>query len=597
MKSWRIAFVTLLFSTGLFAQEQLALRLNEQGIIKILEMALKYNTSNGEPKTFIIPHNVYKFTLPKSKFESNPIVKVANEISDLNLNRDLDFYFHTTDIKFSGEADPKSLKVIISNSHDHGFDLKLHLNIPKVVIKGSRLSLCEDKKKNANQCGDGLKATLSNVNVVSKGQPLKLAATFRVQTNGNVAKLRLLSVESNLEEKDRPALDISFQSVVIPKISIVINDQETELDTSKLKDEILKRKDFLAQKLISFAADFITQDLTEMVNVYLINKQISTIYQILNKDNPLTFNEYLNRADSRAPEYLRPTVDLVNAKDPMSVMMAQMAEVITNARAVIALRKLSTPGNKDLELAGLVNLVLNNRSIAVGDTLGNSDRKLPKLDLSAMRNTDLVMAISEPLINGSLDLVNSTNLFQELTDELVNIRGFSVSSVKAHFQTGGTVAVIVNAKVDLKNLDAKDWKESIKYWMASFLERNNNKAVIYFPIQIEVTPTFVKKSDGTVGLALYVRSPFDDMTLRNTFHYPTNVPKMYEIVREGVMEKLQTSLVEFTNKNYNIDLTKFLNQAGVEFSPRIIDVKQDAYLVLGLDIKNIKFTSKNPNQR
>jgi hypothetical protein len=87
MKSWKLALVLTLLSGQLLAQEQMAMRFNEQGIMKILRMAVQYNTATKESRTFVIPQNIYKFTIPKSKLLSNPIIPVVNEISDLNMNQ------------------------------------------------------------------------------------------------------------------------------------------------------------------------------------------------------------------------------------------------------------------------------------------------------------------------------------------------------------------------------------------------------------------------------------------------------------------------------------------------------------------------------
>jgi hypothetical protein len=600
MRTWIITLSSFFISSGLFAQEQMAMRINETGMLKIMEMALQYNTSSpSAERELLIPQNIYKFSVPQKQLLSNPIVSVVNEISDLDLRRDLDFYLSTSDIKVSGKVDPKSLKTTIFNSHDNGFDLRLSISLPKVEATGVQLNLCEDQHRSRKRCGSGLKATLSNVKIVTKERPVTITAVMRLRTDGNVARLKVISVDSNLEGRGSPTLDVNFSSIVVPRIAIVINGQETELDTSRLKNEIMKRKAFLGAKLLSFAAEFIASDMAEMVNVYLVNKQVSTSWRVYQKDTPVSFNEFLGEPDRyghQVASYVRPKL-VEQEKDPIKVIMNQIADVIHNAQVELSLKKMSTPGNKDLEFAGLLNFVLNNRSINVRNTLGNSRRSLPPLDLNSYRNHDINLAISEPLINGALDLVNSTGLFQELFDELAKVQGFSIRNVKLHFNTGNSVAVIVNSSIDLNKLSSSGVSQWVKNWIASFLERNNNGGVIYFPIQVDVFPGFKTLPDGSVGVSLYVKSPFMDDRLVNTFNYQTNVGRMHDIVRKGVMEELKKSLNQFTNTNYNVDVTKFLNQAGVVFKPKMITINQSAYLLLNLDISDIKFNSKNPNQR
>lgn len=604
MRPWKLAIVLSFYSFAALAQEQMAMRINEKGIMKVLQMVLQYNTATKESRTVVIPQNIYKFSIPKAQLLNHPIIPVLNEVSDVNLNRDLDFYLDTSDIKISGNVDTKSLKAQIFNSTEKGFDIRLSLNLPKVTVNGASLSLCEDKQISSKNCGRGLKATMTNVKISTMSRPVILTAVLRLRTDGQVARVSVQSVASNLEGKGSPNLDMTFKALTIPRIAIVINGQETELDTSRLKDEILKRKIFLGKKLFAFAADFITGDVAEMINVYLVNKSVATSYQVYRQDyQPITFNEFVVQYQQNLATdntfVRRPVVIPLENKqpNPMAIMMAQIAEVIRSAQAEVILKKISTPGNKDIELAGLLNFILNGKKLNVRNTLGNSNRLLPKLDLNAQRNYDINLAISEPLINGALDVANSTRLFQEIFEKLAPVPGFSVKSVKLHFSGDRALVAIVNAQVDLKKLESKGVKKWFKNKIAAWLERNNNNAIIYFPIEVSVIPVFKTLPSGGTGLDLKVLSPFNNTQLVNRFNYPSNVPAMTETVREGVMEELKDSLDEHTNKTYNIDLSKFLNQAGVVFLPKTISINQGAYLMMNLDIIDIKFNSKNPNQR
>jgi hypothetical protein len=401
------------------------------------------------------------------------------------------------------------------------------------------------------------------------------------------------SVDSNLETKNGPGLNVNFRSIEVPKISIMIDGQETELDTSRLKDEVLKRKNFLAQKLLSFAADFIASDVAEMLNVYLVTKEIATSYEVYRKDNLVKFDEFLSHHQDRVENkvFERSEFSLAGT-DPGTAMIAQISEIIKNAQIKISLRKISTPGTKDIELSGLLNFILNNRQIVVKNTLGNSNRPLPALDLSAQRNFDINLAISEPLINGALDLANSTGLFQEIFEKLAPVPGVSIQSIKLHFAATGTLVAVVNTQVDLNKLESKGIKSWFKRRIAAWLERNNNNSIIYFPIEVSINPLF-KKTEKGMELELRILSPFLGGALNNRFKYPSNVPKMTDTVKDGVMDELKASLEPHTNKSYKVDVTKFLNQSGVVFQPKSFAISQDAYLMMNLDIVDIKFNSKN----
>jgi hypothetical protein len=602
MIAWRRPLILLLLCGQVFAQEQMAVRLNENGILKILKMAIKYNAATRGGQTVIIPQNTYKFTIPKAELESNPIIPIVNEISDLNLNNDLTFYLNTSQIKIEGKVDLKSLKASIFNSHDNGFDLRLTISLPQITMNGAMLSLCEDKHRYNNTCGDGLKATLNQLHITTASRPVVLTAVLRMRTDGKVARVSVRSVDSNLEGETSPDLDINFDSIDIPRIAIVIDGQETELNTSELRNEILNRKTFLGKKLLSFAGDYIANDVAEMINVYLINKKIATSYQVYRKDQPVAFNEFIREQNFFPADktYVRKHVIPLEfmQKDPMNSVMEQISDVIKNAQVDIALKKITTPKNKDVELAGILNFILNGKKIKVRNTLGNSNRPLPALNLAANRNHDINLAISEPLINGALDVANSTNLFQEIFEMISPVKGVSIRSVKLHFHGNTSLVAVINARIDLRKIEAENVRSWFENKIGAWLERNNNNSIIYFPIEVAVIPDFKKLANGGTGLDLRVLSPFDSISLPNRFNYPSNVPDMKDVVKNAVMSKLKIHLEPYFNRTYpNVDLSKYLNQAGVEFLPKSITINQGAYLLMNLDLVDIKFDSKNPNKR
>lgn len=603
MKAWILSATILCFSGITLAQQQLAVRLNEQGILKILKMAVKYNSSSKDASTLIIPSNLYALMIPKSKIVDNPIVPIVNEISDLKLNSDIEFFLSNSDIRITGEIDQESLKTQLLNSHDQGFDIKLSLSIPGLAIDGEYLAICEDRLIDQSSCGEGLKAKFKNVRVISRKSPIQLSTTLRLKTDSGVARVSVLRVESNLDHANSPELDITFDTLEVPKISIIVNGTETELNTSRLRNEIVKRKDFLAQKLLSFASSFIANDLAEMLNVYLINKEVATSFEVFSRNNSGSFDEFLTGRqfpiqDKTVVKAALPPLESEHVEtNPMLAMVDQISEIIRSAQLKVSLQKISTPGDKDIDFAGLVSFMLNGRHINVRNTLGNSSRSLPKLDFSEVSGSDINLAISEPLINGALDVANSTKLFQQILEKLAPIKGVSIRNVKLHFSGTESIVVVVNTRIDLKLLESKGFKSWVKNRIAVWLERNNNNSEIYFPIEVKVVPIFKTLPNGGTGLDLKVLSPFTGSKLNNTFNYPTNVPAMTETVRDTVMKELQNPLEPHTNKTYSVDVTKFLNQAGVSFFPRKMTITQSAYLTLGLDIVDIKFNSNNPNQR
>lgn len=607
-----LLFIFLVISSVAQAQEQLAVRLNEKGLMNILHMAVKYNTSSASSKTIIIPSNVYKFTIKQKQLAANPIVAIVSEISNLNLNKNLDFYLQTSDIKVTGVVDQKSLKAVISNSGPNGFDVKITISLPSISVSGSSLSLCEDKVKNQKKCGSGLKTTVASLKINTKSTPVVLSANMRVSIKSNSATVKVLSVASNIDSPKGPKLDINFDSITVPKIMIVINDQETELDTSKLKQEILERKSFLANKLLGFVGDFVASDLAEMINVYLKNTKVPTSYEVFRQEETeIAFDEldYEERYKPMAIDntYVRPPMMVpnligspakLNGKGPGEIMEEQISEIIRSAVISLSMRSITTPLNKDIQIGGILSMVLNNQTIRVQNRLSNRDvTALPKLDLTPFRSHDINLAISEPVINGALDLVGKTGLFQELFETFGRVKGFSLGSVQIHFAKDKSLRAVVNAQIDLNKVDSNGFGGWIKNQWAAFRERNNNNGKIYFPIEVTIVPAVVTQKTGGIALSLYVKSPFAGDTLVNSFGYPSNIANMKSEVKKGVVAELKKSLGTLVNKAYVLDVTKFMNQAGVVFKPKSISFEQGAYMLLNLDLVDIKFNSKNPTKK
>lgn len=615
-------FLILLFMAPFLgiAQEQLAVRINESGLMKVMQMAIKYNTGAQSSRSFVIPQNLYLFTISKNDITANPIVRILGEISDINLNKDLDFYLKTSDIKVVGVVDSKSLQTQITNSHPGGFDFSLTINLSKVIISAPSMSLCEDRLYKIQKCGTGLKATIKKLKIATLNRPITVSSTMRLTSKDGLASVKVLKVKSNLDSNSSPLLDINFEQMEIPRIAIVINGQETELDTSRLKEKVLEKKTFLGKKLLNFAGDFIANDLAEMLNIYLKNSPVSTTIQVYRRQKEALFTEsnfkdpYISPRDNT---YVKPQILIARdntyvkiprvltfeprpATDVMKVLMEQLARVVRHAQVDLSLKAIKTPQNKDIELAGLLNFVLNHTTFRVKNTLGNSARVLPPLDLSAFRNSDVNLAISEPVINGALDLVNSTGLFNDLLEEISDERSLSINSLKLHFTNEGTLKAIINVSVDLKKVRTSFWKDP-KGWAETgigvWLERNNNNSVIYFPIELEVTPVVTRNiSSGGVLLSIKINSAFKGEQLLNTYGYPSNVGNMFNVVRKGVLAKLHGQLDQYAGKNFEIDLNKFLNQAGVVFLPKSIVFQKSAYMLLNLDIQDIKFDSQNPTR-
>lgn len=640
-----------------FAQEQLAVRVSDKGLLKIMEMTVKYASGGVAGKRYIIPRDLYSFKISKKDLLSNPIIPVLNEVSNINLTRDLPFYLETSPIVISGKVDSKSVTSKIIKQSKDGFDVQVSINVPIFNVSASELSICETKTSK-KRCGAGLKATVKKLNISTKGNPARVSAVFRVSTKNSVAKVKLLGISTNLKAKNGPSLVIDFGQVMIPPIYISINNQETELDTSSLRNEIIKRKAFLSQALVEFAADFMSSDMAEMVNAYLLNESVRTNVTVLNYERKQfsSLEDFIDNDDfdDFAPEDKTPVIhptyklqpenlvrevkkkslkDYIDEEEvpwmvvdntyvakpnimplkkefDIKLVIAEIAKIIYSAQVKLGLGKMTTPSSKDIELGGSVEFLLNKKSMKVVNQLGNRSRELPDLNLNVYRKNDVVIAIAEPVLNAALDLAGQNKIFQTILDKFVNEPGFYINNIKIHFasndhQNLSRVYVVANAEVRLKEVKSTSPWNLITNRIGVWLERNNNNSVIYFPLQFEVIPTISYDKEGRLILKAKVNSPFDsEKIIRNDYDYGTNILEATKAVRTTIIEKIQKGLGyapdeekekvkkgsgQKNSSEYEIDLSKFLNNSGVKFKPTLLTVWDSSYLVLGAEIKDIVF--------
>ncbi|GEM_PF-1118355 len=613
------ALIALTLVLGAFhatAQEQLAVRVSDKGLIKTMEMAVRYGSGGKKGTTYTIPKDLYSFKIKAKDLLANPIVPLLNEISNLNLKKDLPFYLETSPIVIKGKVDEKSVTSKIVKQSKDGFDVQISVNVPSLTVTASDLSLCETKTK-SKRCGAGLKASVKNLSIGLKGVPVRLSATFRVKTKADIAKVQLLGITTNLKAKNGPKLAINFGQVIVPPIYISINNQETELDTSKLRNEIIKRKEFLSEELVDFAAEFMSSDMAELVNSYLMKEALRTSVTVIDYQKPTpSYNEFdydLNRYPKAAvdntyvyiPKYkydlgTKSPLTFNNQKaDPIKEILAEITKVVHSAQMKMEVASITTPYAKDIELAGNVEFSLNKQSMKVVNRIANSNRPLPDLDLSSYRSNDVTLALSEPVLNAALDLVAKNNIYQLLLDKYAGVQGFYVKNVKIHFsskdhQDLSKIYIVANAQVDLNKISSNGALSWVKNKIGAWLERNNNNSVIYFPLQLEIIPTLSRDSAGAVVLKARVNSPFkSNNILKNDYHYASNVPAATATVRDSVIAELKKSFDGFVNKDYTIDLSSFLNEAGVVYVPKTVTVWDSGYLILGIDIKDINFNQLN----
>jgi len=597
-----LIFMLLTASLGAWTQDQVLVRLNHGGVVELMRMALQYNQRSENRAGFKIPAGAYSFKVKREDLAKNPIIAILSQISDVNFNRDFPFHVTNSDISVQGKIDEASLRTAVSNYTARGFDLRVSLTVDEVRLSVADISLCETKR--GTRCGPGLSASFKDSSVaLRRGSKIIVSGDFRVSFEADKARLTLVRATSNLDKG--PRLDISIGQVVVPPIAIIINGQETQLDTSGIRTELMGRREFLAQKLLDFAGEFIASDLAEMVNKALKNQCLPTRLRLIElgrEDLPATgggFTSVSVAQRGRVP-YVG---DHKEAPSFMELLQRDLAQIIKSASFDVTLKNIRTPLERDLEIRVDGALRMNRRSWGIPRTVGNSPRALSVLNIDQVidRRDHLAVVISEPVFNGALNLLSDLRVFQQVIDAQKKINGIYYESVKLHLRSGLTPAtdrlyLVLNMGVRLRETDADGVWAWIKRTLAVWLERNNNNSILYFPIQFEAVPQLVREGAGH-KLRIRITTPFASETaLRNDFGYPSNITAATDIVRKAVLEELKGALGGFVNREFDVPLDAFLAQNGISFTPKSIRFLDSSYLMVTADFQKLDLKALTSEQ-
>lgn len=585
----RILFLALacVLSVSAYAQDQLLVRLGHEGIKTILKAALTYNQADQKVPGFKVPAGLYSFKVKQADIAANPLVQMLRDLTDVDIRRDYPFYVYNSPISVTGMVDLDHIKTTTSNYNSRGFDLRIALNVTSLKAVIPDISLCEKKK--GNNCGPGLRASFKNSSIaLARGSVVELTADFHVDVRNELAKLTLVRATSNLESAHGPKLIINVGSLVIPPVSIVVNGQEAQLDTSAVREKLLQFKVQLANKLLSFASDFIAQDMAEMVNKILKTQTAPTRLSVIDIDPLHASNQ--------------PLVTKVcqDNNDFMVGLQRDIAQLIKSAQLDLSLKNLRTINDQEVELRLDTLFKLNGVQSYVGTSAGWGPygRSTPPLNVDAFmpKGGHLGFAISEATVNAALALINSTGLFNRIIDNNVPSGGLSLSSAKVHFASGTNgqadrIYAIANLSLDLVATRTTDLGSWFSKWTAISLENipfAGTGGKLFFPLQFTITPQlFRSTTDKKMYVFLNVNAPFSESTLRNDYAYPSNLNKATGIVRDNLVKILKKSIGPLIAKPFVLPLDAFLNLTGVSWEPTSFKVVDSAYAFFSADIKNI----------
>lgn len=624
--------LVILGSTSIsWAQEHLGLRLGQEGILSILKLAIDQNIKRLEEGTLKVPSKLYDVTIKKEQLLRNPVVSIINDISDINLKKDLKFYVYNSDLSVKSRLNRKSLKLNIVKINEQKFEFSIEGQLNLVELNADEIVVCE--KKRGKRCGDGLNVSFSkpSVKLDQNSAPIKLTAVFVIDLSGNELKVSFKELKNNLLSKPGPVIIPDIAEILVPPMFLTINGQRTEIeiDRKKLKEQLLAKeiKQFLSQKTLEFAAEYAAKDLVVILNKYLKEVIVPTGFDVFNYQNDQYYRELYAKPyiAVRDNTYVAPSAQEVyfrslserqeEAQNVFDMMMSDLSKIIRSAKFSLHLKNFKTD-TKNVDLSFLTNFMINEIGFYPGTTIGNSATPLATIQYP-IANDHLQMAISEPLLNSFLDAASRLKIIEKAIDQVVGDPSFSVKGARVHFTEAGTINIIALSEFDLSEVTSEyDDNESVLYNIGKYFEtqlgkilqkvsdcasvrvlpygsvvvvpKGCRKPIFKFPLQLEVRPWLEQNENNETVLAFRVENPFqNDMNFKNQYGYPSNFNLLVDKVQKGVISGFREKLSEVIGQTYRVPLNEYLEHDSVKFKLKRVAVLKKSHLIIGADIDKV----------
>lgn len=630
----KLTILTLLFVllTNGFAVTHLNIKVTRDGVMQILNAALKFNNMGVvEDPSAIIGAMAFKQSIPADKLSENKIVQIIDEVSSIDFKKQYDFFVINDEIKVKGKVNKSDLTFKITNFSKKGFLVDLAVAVDNLQISTNSIQICERANLKTKRCdGKLLQGKFRNIRVEeNSNKKIEFKASLKASIIKDEVTFKIVKTSNNINDDFAKSLFVDFD-LVIPDLKVKINGVEAIMSTAHIKDQILEQKNFLAEKLLNFAGEYLTKDLIEMLNQYFKKVKLPTGYSDeLYSTSTFNFNNssnnnvddnrfYTHPADAT---YVAPVVRYEDFRitTPNTELLGEdeivkkLGQLIKSASFEVSLSSLYTATfDKSINAALTGNLIINGTSLSlptyikqrkysVNNGYGkyyiyNKQIQDIKFENLLNKKYGIGLAISDPVFNGLLKTAEKQNLFTKVFRQEAGemASGIYVTNVHLHTQprrkdaTSNSyykpkIYVVAEIKVDVANVHTEKWYEWLGKKVGGLLEGN-----VYFPLQFAITPYIVKK-DGKTQLKLTIDDPLDSNNdPKNYFGYYSDFDEdnIYGVVRDQFRTQLNSALKKTTDPIY-VDLSDLARDKGVSFVPVDVDIEQTGHFVLYLNIDDI----------
>ncbi|MFZ4712694.1 MAG: hypothetical protein ACOYL6_03190 [Bacteriovoracaceae bacterium] len=535
-----------------------------------------------------------KEQIKNEKFQ--PVIDIIQELTALDLGQPFNFTIASTMGAAKAFVDSKNVKLNMLEANKNSFILSLSTSLTGIELAVPKLSICEGKactKKNLRVDIGGI--TIKQI----PGTSLNVAAKIKISIKEGIATAQVYDLITNLGKKSEPHIDVNFASLKIPPVSISINDQETTMDTSKIRELVLEYKTDIANQIILQAANIMKNDVEGIINGFLKGKNFSTkvggTYQRKYEPFDLTYkptpidNTY---AHHHYPISKNPT-PVVPAPSPSTQqqLVSELEAMVNSADFGFQVSKIAALNNR-LDLSFNPFFAINGSDIVIPFDIGYGPylRELsPLIYSSAPKDYSVAIGISEAFINAivstpeeSLDMINAVLSLNP------SFKGITIDypGVKLHILNGRVYAV-VNLHVNLDKVTTESAWEGFQKWLAGISEVfHETHGHMRFPLEIALTPAIISQN-GEKFLQLKPTSPITGTSLNNTFGYYSNLGKATGAVKDKIINTIRAVLSKPLSKDIMIPLKSLTSQAELKVDPKSIGVEPSGHLVIYGDIQSL----------
>ena len=219
---------------------------------------------------------------------------------------------------------------------------------------------------------------------------------------------------------------------------------------------------------------------------------------------------------------------------------------------------------------------------------------------------DFALAISEPLINQTLQMFHQSGIVNRALNEMKDYHGITIGSDSIRF--------FINAFGDQKIsmlLDAQIFYKDLQFPIPDLSEGTKNKSIAllawfekYFgsgkslrvPVQIDFVPSIVKNPvTNEYELQLKVQNPIDKdpiehMTLKNEYGCTSNYKEATPLFRTKIGNLVADIFDKNVKSTQSIRLQPLLNKLPLQINPKEIRISPSGYLILLGDFGNLDWS-------